>query len=77
MIEKYVIKPAFYGDPYYVSNVEENDILLEEIKNAKTFTTKQEALDFMEGFPYLTRDDGMDVNAFVIELVYFVEKPEN
>lgn len=78
MIEKYVIKPAFTTEPYnsyYVSDVSKDDILLDQATNAKQFTTKQEALDYLEGFPYLERDDGVNVNVFVIELVYFVEKP--
>ena len=74
MEEKYAIKPAFTNTGHYVAQYNENDIILEPIDKAKLFTTTQEALDFLEGFPFLTRNDGVDCNAFTIDTIYIINK---
>ena len=74
MIEKFVIKPAFIDKAHYVSLYNENDVILEPIDKAKYFVSKQEAEDYLEGFPYLVGKDGAYINAFVIETVFLIEK---
>lgn len=74
MIEKFAIKPLFINESHYVSLFNENDVILEPIDKARHFSTKQEALDYLEGFPYLRGLNGEDVNAFTIETVYLIEK---
>ena len=73
MKESICIKPTFTEKRgLYVSSYDTNQVVLGDIILAKRFPTKQKALDYMEGFPFLRHPNGSNVNTFTLETVYFI-----
>ena len=74
MEERYVIKPTSISNEYFVSSYDEKNIRLDILSKAKIFTNTQDALDYMDGFPYLVREDETYMYSFTLETIYFIEE---
>ena len=69
------IKPTFTEQRgLYVSNYNQFVVDLSPPDDAMQFTSKQKALDYLEGFPYLKVESDINVNSFTLEIIYFIIK---
>ena len=73
MKEAIVIKAVLYGSANrYISECTENDVLVDQAENAKHFSTKQAAEDYLEKFPVLADKKELKFNAYTIETIFIV-----
>ena len=74
MKEVIVIKTLLYNvGNSYVSSYTEDDVMIDQAENAKHFSTKQDAEDYLEKFPNLSEKEGSKYNAYSIETIFIIE----
>ena len=74
MKEVIVIRTLLYNvGNSYVSEYTEDDVMIDQAENAKHFSTKQDAEDYLEKFPNLSEKEGSKYNAYSIETIFIIE----
>ena len=74
MKEVIVIRTLLYNvGNSYVSEYTEDDVMIDQAENAKHFSTKQAAEDYLEQFPVLDEKDNSKYNAYSIETIFIIE----